>query len=77
MITYYFRTVKDQSLQTLLKGTNQQASMNSAHANRAKDKNNQAETLTLEQIFFNHHQEPAPTSSKTPIQTPNQPVNNY
>ncbi|TWX72967.1 ABC transporter ATP-binding protein [Colwellia sp. C1TZA3] len=67
----------DQSLQSLLKGTNQQASMNTVHENSAKDENNQAKKLSLEQIFFNHHQEPAPTSSQTPIQTPSQYVSNY
>ncbi|MBA6339868.1 ABC transporter ATP-binding protein [Colwellia sp. MB02u-10] len=66
----------DQSLQTLLKGTNQQANIDSA-----KDENSQVQALTLEQIFFNHHQESAPVSSKktiqTPVQTPNQNVSNY
>jgi ABC-2 type transport system ATP-binding protein len=66
----------DQSLKTLLKGTNQQANIDSA-----KDENSQAQALTLEQIFFNHHQESVPVSSKktiqTPVQTPNQNVSNY
>lgn len=62
----------DQSLQTLLKGTNQQANIDSA-----KDENSQVQALTLEQIFFNHHQESAPVSSKNPIQTPSQNVSNY
>lgn len=60
----------DQSLKTLLKG-----SINNT------DENSQAQALTLEQIFFNHHQESAPVSSKktiqTPIQTPSQNVSNY
>ncbi|WP_310649783.1 MULTISPECIES: ABC transporter ATP-binding protein [unclassified Colwellia] len=81
----------DQSLKTLLKGTDQQANIdsdnlvkgniNTADENSAKDENSQAQALTLEQIFFNHHQESAPLSSKktiqTPIQTPNQNVSNY
>jgi ABC-2 type transport system ATP-binding protein len=77
----------DQSLQTLLKSTNQQANINSAnlvkgninaaHENNAKDENSQGQALTLEQIFFNHHQESASVSSRTPIQTPSQNVSNY
>jgi ABC-2 type transport system ATP-binding protein len=77
----------DQSLQTLLKGTNQQANINSANLvkgsinaaneNSAKNENSQVQALTLEQIFFNHHQESVPVSSKTPIQTPSQNVSNY
>lgn len=77
----------DQSLQNLLKGTNQQANIdsdnlvkgniNTAHKNSAKDENSQAQALTLEQIFFNHHQESASVSSRTSIQTPSQNVSNY
>ncbi|MBA6293706.1 ABC transporter ATP-binding protein [Colwellia sp. MB3u-70] len=77
----------DQSLQTLLKGTNQQANIdsdnlvkgniNTAHKNSAKDESSQAQALTLEQIFFNHHQESASVSSRTSIQTPSQNVSNY
>ncbi|MBA6326507.1 ABC transporter ATP-binding protein [Colwellia sp. MB02u-6] len=62
----------DQSLKTLLKG-----SINSTDENTAKNENSQVQALTLEQIFFNHHQGSAPVSSKTPIQTPSQNVSNY
>ena len=77
----------DQSLQNLLKGTNQQANIDSANLvkgnintadeNSAKDENSQAQALTLEQIFFNHHQESASVSSRTSIQTPSKNVSNY
>jgi ABC-2 type transport system ATP-binding protein len=71
----------DQSLQTLLKGTNQQANINSANLVKGNintaDENSQAQVLTLEQIFFNHHQESASVSSRTLIQTPSQNVSNY
>jgi ABC-2 type transport system ATP-binding protein len=71
----------DQPLQTLLKGTNQQANINSANLVKGNintaDENSQAQVLTLEQIFFNHHQESASVSSRTLIQTPSQNVSNY
>jgi ABC-2 type transport system ATP-binding protein len=77
----------DQPLQTLLKGKNQQANINSAnldkgsinttHKNTAKDESSQVQALTLEQIFFNHHQESAHVSSTPPIQTLSQNVSNY
>ena len=71
----------DQSLQTLLKDKNQQANTDSANLVKGSintaDDNSQVQALTLEQIFFNHHQESTPASSKTTIQTPSQNISNY